>query len=111
MAATAEMTHTPGPWERDIDGVIRSDHTAENGFASEHICSMDHYREERKPEREANAKLIAAAPDLFAALKRIANERDRISAGREPSYVAERYDCFDDWAADVATAAIAKATP
>lgn len=55
--------HTPGPWttaEYDdrlmINGV--------RGF----VCTMD---QPTGPEQQANASLIAAAPDLLAALKNV----------------------------------------
>jgi len=61
---------TPGPWGRDCDGGIRSSHTAENGYASEYIASLDHYRDDRLSEREGNYALIVAlrnhAPALLA---------------------------------------------
>ncbi len=48
---------TPGPWEADQEGVIFS---IEDGTS---ICST------YPRNREANARLIAAAPDLLAALE------------------------------------------
>ena len=62
------MSHTPGPWNvcrdrRDGHTVIRD----ETGFA---ICSEWHFLTEHS---KANARLIAAAPDLLQELRNIAN--------------------------------------
>lgn len=67
--------HTPGPWaicEHDHANVIWAD----NGV----ICDVFHANEddemtasvESREESEANARLIAAAPQLLAALQKIA---------------------------------------
>ena len=65
--AAPTHAHTPGPWraDLDLDGTLRS---AENVP----ICQIcDHN------QSEANARLIAAAPDMLDALDRI----DRIGNG------------------------------
>lgn len=50
--------HTPGPWTNDLETpwILSSD-----GSAVAQICS--------RPLREANAHLIAAAPELLGALR------------------------------------------
>ena len=65
------MTYTPGPWTAFQDASLR--HTV--GTATGRICDMwgkdpAFYTE----EDEANARLIAAAPDLLAALKDVAEQ-------------------------------------
>jgi len=62
-----ETKHTPGPWEVVI-----------NGFNYEAVISSDgsyltYSAGEQKPspEREANARLISAAPDLLEALNSV----------------------------------------
>lgn len=68
------QSHTKGPWV--IDG-------AEDGiFAKDDlkVCSM--YRGgilQADGEQEANARLIAAAPDLLEALKALADRVDRFT--------------------------------
>ena len=56
-----EAKHTPGPW-RVIDGQEVHAGNSESRLIAE--CHAGH-----APERDANATLIAAAPDLLAALK------------------------------------------
>lgn len=56
-----ETKHTPGPWCLDDDGFVYGE-----GF----IVSDPHSSPDIDPdEREANARLIAAAPELLAALQ------------------------------------------
>lgn len=90
------MRHTPGPWEiedhyhfsyRWISGPKHSQ------LAQVVWCMED---EERSPECEANARLIAAAPMLLAALELIESAKDR--------------GFGIDYAMGCARAAIAKAT-
>lgn len=52
------MTHTPGPWEVQDD-------------CATSIWAGGHYIAETYTDGEANARLIAAAPDLLAALEAI----------------------------------------
>lgn len=69
------MEPTPGPWHRDISSGTRCDVRAENGrkvalcwglsTSKAAAANSDRYRE----ECDANAHLIAAAPDLLAALR------------------------------------------
>ena len=57
--------HTPGPWDyRDPDGKVRA-----NG---EVVATVWQWLvKDRWDERDANARLIAAAPDLLAALRQV----------------------------------------
>ncbi len=52
------MKHTPGPWNFDAYGEVF--HISNNGF----VASVY-----GKTENEANARLIAAAPELLEALR------------------------------------------
>jgi hypothetical protein len=58
-------THTQGPWWRDDDGFI----AAGSGETYVTIADVD-FSDLDIDEREANARLIAAAPDMLAALER-----------------------------------------
>ena len=60
---------TPGPWEyqEKSDAYTHIVRAAGNRF----ICSMG---QSMKPEYEANARLIAAAPEMAEALKALADE-------------------------------------
>jgi hypothetical protein len=60
-------THTPGPWRTTGVNVRAGDAL---------ICyAMNHHANAETPESEklANARLIAAAPDLLLALERLAH--------------------------------------
>lgn len=73
--------HTPGPWRHEIDGpatndmrhAVLSEHTGlwiaatyRSGTLAEDDTSLD-----ADQEAKANAKLIAAAPDLLTALQAV----------------------------------------
>jgi len=90
--------HTPGPWgvERDRDGDLIVSQPGNDGQV---IVSM---RGADGPEWDANARLIAAAPDLLAAL-RIITEWDPAASPNEPGGMS----IMD--AIDIAQAAIRKA--
>lgn len=86
--------HTPGPWE--IDQAIRHGFTVYSEQSGFIVGYMDEEGRYGAVESEANARLIAAAPDLLEALETIvATERDR--HGYHPAWT------------DQARAAIAKA--
>jgi hypothetical protein len=60
-------THTPGPWRTTGLNVRAGDAL---------ICyASNHWADDETPEseRQANADLIASAPDLLAALERLAH--------------------------------------
>lgn len=58
--------HTPGPWQLNADNRIVFVPT--NGFGNDNIAFIN--PEGKAPDlMEANARLIAAAPDLLEALK------------------------------------------
>jgi hypothetical protein len=83
------MNHTPGPWH------------VEHGETTETLIvdSQSVFVAEAAEDMEADARLIAAAPDLLAALERIE------AHGREwdRSHLHE-HECYED----IARAAIAK---
>ena len=105
------MTHTPGPW-RECRG--SSDRGCLCGLvwsaaADIPVASCD-LREELIPdhfaplaERQANARVIAAAPDLLEALQRLMSLMHHDSLGEAPN----DYDWGD--AANESAKAIAKA--
>ena len=69
MSDTMTATHTPGPW--------RFDSLGDGRVLSDRLCialvmrGVDEYSDEHLggPTFQANANLIAAAPDLLASLK------------------------------------------
>ena len=62
-----KITHTPGPWHRNVSSI--SAKTPNKTTVIVCRCTP----EPGLPERNANAKLIAAAPDLLAACKAFVN--------------------------------------
>jgi hypothetical protein len=93
------LAHTPGPWEYDMDYIVAPD---PSGVHSDiYIAEIAHEDDEGRiasPEQQdANRRLIAAAPALYAALKSI------LAAG--PYGNANQYNA----AVDEAVVAIAKA--
>lgn len=96
------MSHTPGPWQVDfvdgVDGVYAA--------ADKRICQVNEvdivgWNARFRDESEANAKLIAAAPELLEALQLYLTE-DEIARGHGYGIGGE--------AAHKAIAAITKAT-
>lgn len=84
------MSHTPGPW-RVFDTPLGVGVTPKDGEYAD-IARCDGFDSTRTPDEvRANAHLIAAAPDMLAALK----------------FVDERGNADDFW--NVLHAAIAKA--
>ena len=61
--------HTPGPWEADSDAYVVNEY---NRVIADVFINDDDNRE----ERAANARLIAAAPELLAALQAVAEYWD-----------------------------------
>lgn len=88
--------YTPGPWH-----VAPMSPTWVGTKYSEHIASTDTFDTEDEDEQKANARLIAAAPELLEALIAITNQLERIGDTREHKDGAFIRD---------ARAAIAKAT-
>ena len=66
------MSHTPGPWQavRSLDGKIR--YIAETHWGPLMAIEFAHsYYRDVPEEAEANARLIAAAPELLAVLEKL----------------------------------------
>lgn len=65
-----KATHTPGPW-RVISGEVWTD-TSPTGAYDAHIADMCRDEPRTLPtERDANARLIALAPEMYDALMRL----------------------------------------
>lgn len=75
-------THTPGPWEETYGKKIYA-----NGRVVAEV--MTHERE-HEAEDNANARLIAAGPDLLAALSEIINYAGGADSAIDDPYVMDR---------------------
>ena len=95
--STTHSTHTPGPWRTDNQDPFMEGHGLQIYSNNVPLCVMQ-FGYGRRDEAIANARLIAAAPELLAALKRAV---DTIV------YLDENYDLRESYHA--ALAAIAKA--
>ncbi len=113
LEQTVTTTHTPGKWETDIDhnGCIHV--TANTGHCGQwkDIARVDNHEgasaQASVEEVQANAYLIAAAPDLLAALKDVL--RYCVTVKGFPDKAKGR-TAEQQAAHDRASAAIAKAT-
>lgn len=98
--------HTLEPWVIVTNRYGQPDHiVGENGPLSGVVCSfgVKVKRTCTLAEVKANARLIAAAPELLAELQNIANANPR-------TWPEDVRDQFQQWAQSRARAAIAKAT-
>ena len=71
--------HTPGPWRVSVGDLVV-------GANGRRVADCEHtpYLERPAasiPEDEANARLIAAAPELLEALECVLRDADRVAAG------------------------------
>jgi hypothetical protein len=103
------MNHTPGPWivvENVNDIFIDSPIESNGGDESIEVCRMS--RQDEDPYITPNARLIAAAPELLEALKRLlgAIEADVKISPTMPVKISFE---TNGMAIDEARAAIAKA--
>jgi hypothetical protein len=82
LISDPKLRHTPGPWHVTacLDYWVEHGHAitgADDGFMGVALCGDISWpnSDERQKEWEANARLIAAAPDLLEALKVLADQR------------------------------------
>jgi hypothetical protein len=112
MSETEKVGHTPGPWvalTSEDHGTVASFPVRAGKKAIAAVwCRFGGYRVNWESLRggRANARLIAAAPDLIAALRNLADE---ICADEEHSDGTGEGDCPICNAIRVARAAIIKA--
>ena len=77
---------TPGPWIRFDYRVFAGPGALKGAGAISQICFCANNKATRTPEAEANARLIAAAPDLLAAARAMV---DSIQLEKPPERWAE----------------------
>jgi hypothetical protein len=121
MPETKEQVAKPTPGPRDVVGdiggspvlTIRSHAFGASDMMGDYrgliVCSFNEAhgsREHAYPEAEANARLIAAAPDLLAACKALCRRLESNELVNRPDNPCNHYD---QPAYDEALAAIAKA--
>ena len=95
--------HTPGPWAVDRDPRPRmswNNHIVSEKDPDQRICFMTHDGTKENERGQANASLVAAAPDLLHALKEL-----MAAVKGEPAMNNHKYDGVGI----VVNAAIAKA--
>lgn len=95
---TTQTNHTPGPW-------VINYHAGLNEYIigpgkGLHIAPV--LAGSGRPDAKANATLMAAAPDLLAAL-------EALTPLAHDMHISHQMGKFDSWAIDAAEAAIAKA--
>ena len=73
--------HTPGPWTRKR-AIPDDDTISRLVFAGDDLIATVHDLEDAGHEAFANARLIAAAPELLAALVALQTTRPRDNFGR-----------------------------
>lgn len=64
---TNESKHTPGPWNAKLDTVVGF---TIRGESPGYVCEYYPVAEDNIQQVQANARLIAASPDLLAACKK-----------------------------------------
>ena len=112
------MAHTPGPWQAkhdytkegactiiaNVDGETFSDGTTSHSY--DFICTCEDEFGEYTENAEANARLIAAAPELFEALAEL---RDWAQATGPHGTCGQPLGCITCGFVEMADAALAKA--
>ena len=104
---TMQNKHTPGPWASNRS-VFSSSATTEIHIGNpSHTCAVVYIDNlgKHKEEQEANARLIAAAPDMLAALSAYVAAINGLSRQQVEECPFAVIDCVH-----AARAAIAKAT-
>lgn len=91
--------HTPGPWQTDLEISSKAGRVAIEPDIAVVYVQPNRYDESASKQRLANARLIAAAPDLLAVCIELSSAADYWSEYDVPLGIVERL-----------RAAIAKAT-
>lgn len=86
--------HTPGPWkiiDWDEDYIAITDHVQDYG-----VCRLEEVSSETRAVMQANARLIAACPEMFAALE-TALKTLRIGGHYDTALAVERALAKAEW--------------
>lgn len=95
-----QTNHTPGPWSLKMTGWRTNPFAIYSPRRPGAVACVPSRTSVPLDEQDANARLIAAAPDMLAALERIANSEE---------YHGDLFVCDFETLQNVARAAIAKA--
>ena len=98
MGEYAAMKHTPGPWTFAWSGSHALIFPLGGGAT---ICGVPYDTEEDAQQAEANAQLIAAAPETADALEKLQAELEAMTASRD-ELQAMNFKQHDTLAADAA---------
>ncbi len=85
------LKHTPGPWDLDFPYIVAPDPSGRHPdlYIAEVAREDEDGRVPPEDEQDANAWLLAAAPELFAALAGLVGEIDLATpSGRRAELVA-----------------------
>ena len=79
------MSHTPGPWWLGKHGAVHGGPFVEcfNGSAQPQVALATMHEEIKPEQRDANARLIAAAPELLAACRKVKEYLGRLEDGTD----------------------------
>ena len=99
MTQTAQ--HTPGPWQDNDAGLIYGQVTGDDDEAP-FICDVCDNQPDYTARERANARLIAAAPEMLEALEFVSMTFADMEASKRKGYYTE--------CPKIVAAAIAKAT-
>jgi len=72
-----EFKGTPGPWRVEKRYFVESNTDPKDILGIGTVADCRPYATDRHPEAEANARLVAAAPDLLAALAGLVERLER----------------------------------
>lgn len=104
-------TFTPGPWVWDGQALWRAKEDGTPDKAAEPVLEANGYYERAQIDAyDADARLVAAAPDLLAALKRLKDAAEAVGRTLEARRAHSRKDAELAMAYLDARDAIAKAT-
>lgn len=94
-------THTPGPWA-SLDRLENSRTLTHITNGAHIVCTLGTTRTDGSPNHSANARLIAAAPEMLAALKalmqRAVKDAERYAPdGNEPiwAFISDASDAIE----------------
>ena len=104
------MKHTPGPWRYEVGSASVRDSRNHCMFTAKTWATGGTYDAANNDAASANLRLIAAAPDLLAALQEIASMGESCECICGPEAPADHWTACPHAYAVRARAAIAQAT-